>query len=527
MKKGIFLLLVSFLSLLLYGQDSCFQFPARFVNIINNPSFEINPLSCNSGYFNEQGLVIPFWTTPTNEVLTGYLNSCTNFLIPNDSIFNESFTNVYMYMFPLVPQPIPDGNGVAAVADFGYDGNTHEYPFRKSYVSTCLTSLLQKDSLYRLDFYVGFGTRGNDTLLINNGIAVPETPRDIEKFTLFGFADCTNNNVPIIGCPAVSGWTPLGSYTVHKTQNWMKVSIKFKSPDNFQAMALGPSCDTVLELDPAIVVYNGDTVSANRHSYFLDALQLYKSTVPFPQVQVTAGTSCSQMVSLRVQPAIYDAGYQLQWYKNGMVLNNENNPALSITRKNYGTGYYQCQVQNDSTCLISDSLYVPLSAIPNASILGKSDTLACTGDTVLLNAFTDTSSAYLWQDGSTLPVLSATESGHYSVNISNACGSAQAQKTVNFQKCVLDLFLPNAFTPNGDGKNDFFKVRYVEPPLLFNLNVYTRYGQLIFSSADPSAQWDGTFKGKPQPAGTYVYETEFTDRKKIHHVLKGTVELIR
>jgi gliding motility-associated-like protein len=146
---------------------------------------------------------------------------------------------------------------------------------------------------------------------------------------------------------------------------------------------------------------------------------------------------------------------------------------------------------------------------------------------VLLNQFADTSFSYVWQDGSTLPVLSATESGNYSVTISNACGTAQAQKVVSFQKCILDIFFPNAFTPNGDGKNDFFKVSYMELPLKFKINIYTRYGQLIFSSSDPSAKWDGSFKGKPQPAGTYVYETEFTDRKKIHHLLKGAVELIR
>src|ERR1700691_1562594 len=109
MKKGIFLLWFSFLSFYLYSQDSCFQFPVRPISIVNNPSFEVNPASCASGYFNQQGLIIPSWTTPTNEVLTGYLNACTNFLIPNDSILNESFSNVYMYMFPVVPQPIPDG----------------------------------------------------------------------------------------------------------------------------------------------------------------------------------------------------------------------------------------------------------------------------------------------------------------------------------------------------------------------------------------------------------------------------------
>jgi gliding motility-associated-like protein len=348
-----------------------------------------------------------------------------------------------------------------------------------------------------------------------------------EKFTLFGYADCTNNNVPIIGCPAVSGWTPLGSVQVRKSTNWVKVSIKFKSPDNLLAISLGPSCDTILNLNPAEIVYDGDSISANRYSYFLDALQLNKSTIPYPSIQIVSGTSCSDAVNLQIQPAIYNSGYNLQWYKDGILLNNENKSTLSITRSNYGSGFYQCQIQNDSTCLISDSSYVQLMAIPSSTILGKSDTIAYIGDTVLINSFGDTSFSYVWQDGSTLPVYSATQSGNYSVTVSNTCATIQAQKTINFQKCILDLYVPNAFSPNGDGINDFFKVTYMESPSIFKMNIYTRYGQLIYSSKDPSAAWDGTFKGKSQPSGTYVYETEFTDKKKIHHLLKGTIELVR
>jgi gliding motility-associated-like protein len=528
MKKGIFLLWFSFLSFSLYSQNSCLQFPSRQVSFINNPSFEIDPANCTSGYFNEQGLSVPYWTTPTNEVVTGYLNGCTNFLIPANIIISESYNNIYMYLFPVVPQPIPDGNGVAAIADFGSDGTPHVYPFLKSYVSTCLTDVLQKDSLYQLSFYVGFGTKGTNVVPVNNALLVPEESMTSEKFTLFGYGNCSNNEIPIVGCPKVSGWIPLGSCEVQsELGKWVQTNIKFKATDNIQAIALGSSCDTNLVLHPDVFNYNGQEISENRYSFFLDALQLYKSIIPFPEIQITSGTTCSDAVSLQLQPAIYNSGFDLQWYKNGVMLNNENKNTLTITRKNYGTGFYQCQVQNDSTCITSDSLYIQLSPIPNSAILGKPDTLACTGDTVLLNEFADTSFNYVWQDGSTLPVLSATQSGNYSVSISNSCGTVQSKKTVSFQKCVLDIFLPNAFTPNGDGKNDFFKISYIEPPLKFKMNIYTRYGQLIFSSANPSAEWDGSFKNRVQPAGTYVYEVEFTDRKNKYHLLKGTVELMR
>ena len=73
MKKGINLILYLLLTITVHSQDSCLEFPVRFVDIIQNPSFEINPATCTSGYFGEQGLIIPGWTTPTNEILTGYL----------------------------------------------------------------------------------------------------------------------------------------------------------------------------------------------------------------------------------------------------------------------------------------------------------------------------------------------------------------------------------------------------------------------------------------------------------------------
>jgi hypothetical protein len=355
MKKGILLLWFSFLLFSLHSQNNCLQFPAKQVSFINNPSFEVDPANCTSGYFNEQGLTVPYWTTPTNEVLTGYLNVCTNFLIPTNIIVTASNSNIYMYMFPIVPQPIPDGNGVAAIADFGSDGAVHTYPFRKSYVSTCLTDVLQKDSLYQLSFYVGFGAKGTNILSVNNAVLVPEESMTSEKFTLFGYTNCSNNGIPIVGCPKVSGWIPLGSCEIQSgLAKWVQTNIKFKAPDNIRSIALGSSCDTNLVLHPDVINYNGQAITENHYSFFLDALQLYKSTVPFPAIKITSGTICSDVINLQLQTSEFNSGYNIQWYKNGILLSNENNSTLTITRKNYGTGFYQCQVQNDNTCLTSD-----------------------------------------------------------------------------------------------------------------------------------------------------------------------------
>jgi gliding motility-associated-like protein len=85
--------------------------------------------------------------------------------------------------------------------------------------------------------------------------------------------------------------------------------------------------------------------------------------------------------------------------------------------------------------------------------------------------------------------------------------------------------VPNAFTPNGDGKNDCFGIRWGGIELL-EFAVYNRWGQMLFHTKDPSSCWDGTFKGVPQDAGGYVFVIRaITPCGNVS--LKGTVLLIR
>jgi gliding motility-associated-like protein len=89
------------------------------------------------------------------------------------------------------------------------------------------------------------------------------------------------------------------------------------------------------------------------------------------------------------------------------------------------------------------------------------------------------------------------------------------------------LYVPNAFTPNGDGLNDRLKAFPVGYAVK-RFAVYNRYGQIIFETSDATKYWDGTFRGKPQEPGTYVWMASvrnlYTGESK---VLKGNVLLIR
>lgn len=89
------------------------------------------------------------------------------------------------------------------------------------------------------------------------------------------------------------------------------------------------------------------------------------------------------------------------------------------------------------------------------------------------------------------------------------------------------IFVPNSFTPNGDGKNDFFK------PIVFDVTEYTfrifdRWGEIIFISEDTEAFWDGTRKsGKRCMNDVYVYQINYRNKSGIDYVIRGHVTLVR
>lgn len=93
-------------------------------------------------------------------------------------------------------------------------------------------------------------------------------------------------------------------------------------------------------------------------------------------------------------------------------------------------------------------------------------------------------------------------------------------------KVVKDIFVPTAFTPNKDGKNDNWRIPFLDP--LFNsiVKVYNRFGQLVYHADGKIVDWDGNFKGQPQSTGAYVYYIQFIRNNKQVN-MKGTFMLIR
>ena len=91
-------------------------------------------------------------------------------------------------------------------------------------------------------------------------------------------------------------------------------------------------------------------------------------------------------------------------------------------------------------------------------------------------------------------------------------------------KVVRDFIVPNTFTPNGDGINDKWEIEFLSLYPNHHIQIFNRYGQVILDTKNYITPWDGTYKGKPLPAGTYYY---IIDLDGLRATKKGYITIIK
>jgi gliding motility-associated-like protein len=102
-----------------------------------------------------------------------------------------------------------------------------------------------------------------------------------------------------------------------------------------------------------------------------------------------------------------------------------------------------------------------------------------------------------------------------------SCSKADAPEPVPF-----DLYVPTAFTPDGDGDNDTFKVKGTGITH-FHMDIYSPTNVLVYESDDITQGWDGKYKGDNMPPDNYLWIIEYVNTRSEKHKSSGYVELIR
>ena len=209
---------------------------------------------------------------------------------------------------------------------------------------------------------------------------------------------------------------------------------------------------------------------------------------------------------------------------NNTIPNPLASPRDSVIYKIYATNKYGC---TDSASVTIDVYRNPVA---NAGI----DKVILRGDTAILNGIaTGTSVNYNWSPSNYLndaglitPLAYPPVTGTYTLQVVSTVGCGSVSDEVEV-KVYNDFFIPNAFTPNGDGINDKFQIPLLDNYRLTHFTVYNRWGEIVFNAQGSRTDWDGKFKGLPQPHAVYVYFLELVSPTGKKITRRGTVMLIR
>jgi gliding motility-associated-like protein len=190
-------------------------------------------------------------------------------------------------------------------------------------------------------------------------------------------------------------------------------------------------------------------------------------------------------------------------------------------------GRYWVVITNGS-CISIDTVYV--KQVQGSGVSLVSEVSFCLNDeNKIISVKTNPGTKILWSTGATSPSIYAIKEGSYWVKTEiNNCGPQVDTVKVKFKMCECEMMIPNSFTPNEDNRNDyFFPVMQCEYSY-YNLTISDRWGNVVFTTSNVSAKWDGRYKGNLCPEDIYVYKIESTEKgsdKK--QVRTGHISLFR
>ena len=225
---------------------------------------------------------------------------------------------------------------------------------------------------------------------------------------------------------------------------------------------------------------------------------------------------------------------------SGIYSYNWSNGAHSRVDSNLAAGAYSLIVTDQNGCTATAG---PINVVDPPQAFVESmphDTTVLQGDTIHLSSVfsgypQSAITGYSWtpSDGlscnncpnPTLNTTSLTDSVmDYTITVlyNNGCHVS----VTDIVRTVTGVTNPNAFTPNGDGHNDYFTL-ITRGVKTFHMSIYNRWGQLVYESTDPEAGWDGNYKGEPQPAEDYIFYISITNLNGSTYNKQGTVTLLR
>ena len=193
---------------------------------------------------------------------------------------------------------------------------------------------------------------------------------------------------------------------------------------------------------------------------------------------------------------------------------------------------YTLTVRDQYGCNFAVTDEVKVTVQPPVPAFAGHDTTAVSGTAHQLMATGGVS--YLWSPSAPLnsaniqnPLATLTDDQKFVVQVTDIAGCIGYDTVFVKVYAGPNYYIPNAFTPNGDGLNDIFRPIPVGMVKTEWFRVFNRYGEVVFETTQWMKGWDGSFRGKQQPVGAYVWAIKGVDRNGKKIEMKGTVMLVQ
>jgi gliding motility-associated-like protein len=286
--------------------------------------------------------------------------------------------------------------------------------------------------------------------------------------------------------------------------------------DSIPAQGLG--CDTIVTYTIELVTQqiqeqtidfcNGDTVVINGVAY--------TEPVVFNQI-LPGGNNCDTLLITTLQYAD--------------LPQVEKNIILCSGQKYFFEGQFYSPpeqivdtIPNPNGC--DTVLTLNLILDTSRSLVLPNDTILCPGDQIRLNS---PYSPSIWNGDVEAASYTVTTPGIITIQVFNE-NNCIIRDTMVVNTCCSkeNIFIPNVFSPNDDNINDEFCINAAGICQNFSYRIYSRWGESLFYTNNPTVCWDGRFRGKDLPTGVYIWVlTIYSDRLSVQEVLKGDVTIIR
>lgn len=204
------------------------------------------------------------------------------------------------------------------------------------------------------------------------------------------------------------------------------------------------------------------------------------------------------------------------------------NPSIANINFNQ-SGVYQVVMSLGAGCTDTSTVDVEV-VIPEYEVVAIDDSCeTSTGEIVIEPLDPNSNYTFEWEDGSDQSNLDNLQAGSYTVTITdeNNCSAEEEIQLFNLvDDCACFVYVPNAFSPNGDNKNDELFVRG-DCVSSLKFRVFNRWGNLVFETEQLMDGWDGTHKGELQNSGVFVYTLEVTYDNGSTEKESGDITLLR